>query len=46
MASIIYKILGKTGINVITRLMGLLMLSIGIEVIAAGIKGLFPQLFS
>lgn len=46
MASIIYKILGKTGINVITRLMGLLMLSIGIEVIAAGIKGLFPQLFA
>jgi len=46
MASIIYKILGKTGINVITRLMGLLMLSIGIEVIAAGVKGLFPQLFS
>ncbi|MEI8599975.1 YchE family NAAT transporter [Shewanella sp. PP-Sp27a-2] len=46
MASVIYKILGKTGINVITRLMGLLMLSIGIEVIAAGVKGLFPQLFS
>ncbi|NMH64056.1 YchE family NAAT transporter [Shewanella salipaludis] len=44
MASAIYKILGKTGINVITRLMGLLMLSIGIEVMAAGLKGLFPHL--
>lgn len=44
MASVIYKLLGKTGINVITRLMGLLMLSIGIEVIAAGLKGLFPSL--
>ncbi len=42
MAPIIFKVLGKTGINVITRLMGLLMLSIGIEVIAAGFKGLFP----
>ncbi|UCX04857.1 YchE family NAAT transporter [Shewanella glacialimarina] len=44
MAPAIFKLLGKTGINVITRLMGLLMLSLGIEVIAAGIKGLFPQL--
>lgn len=44
MASVIYKILGKTGINVITRLMGLIMLSIGIEVIAAGFKGMFPSL--
>ncbi|QDF67183.1 YchE family NAAT transporter [Shewanella sp. SNU WT4] len=44
LASIIYRILGKTGINVITRLMGLLMLSIGIEVIAAGFKGMFPSL--
>ncbi|BCV66528.1 UPF0056 inner membrane protein [Shewanella carassii] len=44
MASVINKLLGKTGINVITRLMGLLMLSIGIEVIADGFKGLFPSL--
>ncbi|MCL2919145.1 YchE family NAAT transporter [Shewanella litorisediminis] len=44
MASAIYRVLGKTGINVITRLMGLLMLSIGIEVMAAGFKGLFPNL--
>ncbi|MBV7315053.1 YchE family NAAT transporter [Shewanella sp. NIFS-20-20] len=44
LASVIYRILGKTGINVITRLMGLLMLSIGIEVIAAGFKGMFPSL--
>jgi multiple antibiotic resistance protein len=44
MAPAIFKYLGKTGINVITRLMGLLMLSMGIEVIAAGVKGLFPTL--
>lgn len=43
-APAINKLLGKTGINVITRLMGLLMLSIGIEVVATGIKGLFPNL--
>lgn len=45
-APIIFKVLGKTGINVITRLMGLLMLAIGIEVIAAGFKGLFPDLLT
>ena len=44
MAPVLFKLLGKTGINVITRLMGLLMLSLGIEVIAAGAKGLFPTL--
>lgn len=43
-APMLFKLLGKTGINVITRLMGLLMLSLGIEVISAGIKGLFPTL--
>ncbi|WOT03657.1 YchE family NAAT transporter [Shewanella youngdeokensis] len=44
LAPVIFKLLGNTGINVITRLMGLLMLSIGIEVIAAGVKGLFPNI--
>ncbi|QIZ76145.1 YchE family NAAT transporter [Ferrimonas lipolytica] len=44
LAPVIFKVLGHTGINVITRIMGLLMLSIGIEVIAAGLKGLFPIL--
>ncbi len=46
LAPVIFKVLGTTGINVITRLMGLLMLSIGIEVIAAGLKGLFPTLMA
>ncbi|GAA5187261.1 YchE family NAAT transporter [Ferrimonas gelatinilytica] len=44
LAPAIFRLLGQTGINVITRIMGLLMLSIGIEVVAAGIKGLFPTL--
>ncbi|WP_394133068.1 YchE family NAAT transporter [Shewanella maritima] len=44
MAPMIFKLLGKTGINVITRIMGLLMLSLAIEIIAAGVKGLFPSL--
>ncbi|TKB47354.1 YchE family NAAT transporter [Ferrimonas sediminicola] len=43
-APVIFKVLGQTGINVITRIMGLLMMSIGIEVIAAGMKTLFPAL--
>ncbi|MFI3245520.1 MAG: YchE family NAAT transporter [Ferrimonas sp.] len=44
LAPVIFKLLGQTGINVITRIMGLLMLAIGVEVMAAGLKGLFPIL--
>lgn len=36
--------LGKTGIHVITRLMGLIIAAISIEMIARGLVGLFPQL--
>jgi multiple antibiotic resistance protein len=39
-------IMGRTGINVITRIMGLIMAAIGIEIIATGLKGMFPVLFS
>lgn len=38
-------IMGQTGINVITRIMGLIMAAIGVEIIATGLKGLFPNLF-
>ncbi|MDY0360855.1 MAG: YchE family NAAT transporter [Desulforegulaceae bacterium] len=38
--------LGQTGINIITRIMGLLMASIGIEFMANGLKMLFPILNS
>ncbi len=36
--------LGKTGINIVTRIMGLVMSAIGIEFIASGLKQLFPRL--
>ena len=36
--------LGATGINVFTRIMGLILAAIAIEFIASGIKGLFPVL--
>lgn len=36
--------LGRTGINVVTRIMGLIMAAIGIEFIANGLKQLFPGL--
>ena len=38
--------LGQTGINIITRIMGLIMAAIGVEIIASGLKGLFPALFT
>lgn len=36
--------LGTTGINVMTRLMGLVAGAIGVEFIAEGLRGLFPSL--
>lgn len=42
MAPVIDRILGKTGINIVTRLMGLIMAAMGVEFIAQGIKQLFP----
>ncbi len=36
--------LGKTGINIVTRLMGLVMAAMGVEFIAHGLKQLFPIL--
>lgn len=38
------RLLGQTGINVITRIMGLLLMALGIEFIVTGIKALFPGL--
>lgn len=44
LAPAISRMLGKTGINVVTRLMGLVMTAVGVEFIANGIKQLFPVL--
>ncbi|AGK03043.1 putative MarC family multiple antibiotic resistance transporter [Mannheimia haemolytica serotype A2 str. OVINE] len=38
------KKLGKTGSNVVTRIMGLILMALGIEIIVAGITTLFPVL--
>ncbi len=38
------RLLGTTGNNVITRIMGLLMAAIGVEIMANGLRGLFPGL--
>ncbi|STV41192.1 membrane protein [Klebsiella pneumoniae subsp. pneumoniae] len=43
MAPWLVRLLGQTGINVITRIMGLLLMALGIEFIVTGIKALFPR---
>jgi MarC family membrane protein len=43
-APLLVRLLGQTGINVITRIMGLLLMSLGIEFIVTGIKAIFPGL--
>ena len=37
-------LLGRTGINIVTRLMGLIMAAMGVEFIANGLRHLFPVL--
>jgi len=44
LAPLISRVLGRTGINVVTRIMGLIMAAIGVEFIALGLKQLFPLL--
>ncbi|MFE8049901.1 MarC family protein [Brenneria goodwinii] len=43
-APLLVRVLGQTGMNVITRIMGLLLMSLGIEFIVTGVKALFPGL--
>ncbi|MEH0372173.1 YchE family NAAT transporter [Vibrio mimicus] len=43
-APYIVRLLGQTGINVITRIMGLILGALGIEFIANGLRRLFPGL--
>ncbi|MGE0823315.1 MAG: YchE family NAAT transporter [Candidatus Binatia bacterium] len=44
LASVIGAALGKTGINIITRLMGLMLAAVAVEFIAAGASQLLPGL--
>ena len=44
LAKPISRALGQTGINVMTRLMGLILAALSVEVMAAGLVKLFPSL--
>lgn len=44
LADPIARVLGKTGINVMTRLMGLILAALSVEVMATGLVKLFPAL--
>ena len=44
LADPIARVLGKTGINVLTRLMGLILAALAVEVMADGLGKLFPIL--
>jgi multiple antibiotic resistance protein len=44
LAKPIARFLGQTGINVMTRLMGLILAALSVEVMAAGLTKLFPVL--
>ncbi len=38
------RLLGRTGINVVTRLLGLILIAVAVEFMARGLSGLFPGL--
>ena len=44
LAEPIARVLGRTGINVLTRLMGLILAALAVEVMADGLGKLFPVL--
>jgi multiple antibiotic resistance protein len=44
LATPIARVLGKTGINVMTRLMGLILAALAVEVMADGLTKIFPAL--
>ncbi|MCY1368288.1 membrane protein, MarC family [compost metagenome] len=44
LAKPIARLMGQTGINVMTRLMGLILAALSVEVMAAGLVKLFPAL--
>lgn len=44
LADPIARVLGKTGINVMTRLMGLILAALAVEVMAGGLTKIFPVL--
>ena len=46
LADPIARVLGKTGINVMTRLMGLILAALAVEVMAGGLVKIFPILAS
>jgi len=43
-ANIISKKLGRTGLNIITRVMGLMLMALALDMMARGISQLFPAL--
>ena len=40
----IARVLGQTGINIMTRLMGLILAALAVELLAGGLTRLFPVL--
>jgi multiple antibiotic resistance protein len=44
LAPYLARMLGRIGINIITRIMGLIMAAIGVEFITTGLKHLLPGL--
>jgi multiple antibiotic resistance protein len=45
-STVLYRWLGQTGVNVVGRLMGMILVAMAIQFMANGLRGLFPGLVS
>ena len=44
MASIIYRFLRQMGVVIVSKIMGIIMMALGVEIFSAGLRGEFPLL--
>lgn len=45
-SSALGRILGRSGVNILTRIMGLILAVVAVEIVSKGLRGMFPKLFS
>lgn len=45
-SALLGRVLRRSGVNILTRIMGLILAVVAVEIVSKGLKGMFPHLFS